>query len=497
MARTKSKLKVLHLDDDIFETERVKKALENHAIDCEFEVTSTQRAQDYLEALNQNEKPDIAILDIHIGDSEQSGVELARATRSISKKTVILICSTADDVRTIAGCLGAGVDDFISKNSDKGELSLRVFNSYRLASLKQGGSDKMPIRLKIKPVGPTMVRIAQRIPLIINSAISSVFIHGESGTGKEVVADLFGESLPAGTPFVKVNCGAIAQTLLESELFGYVKGAFTGAITDKKGLLESASGGWIFLDEVATLTPSAQVALLRVLESQELLRVGATKPTKIKLRILSATNEPLETLIKKKKFRGDLWQRLRETQIDLPPLRERMEEIPALVNYFCEHMPGGPYSASQPVVEVLSSCKWKDGNIRELRNCLRAMTEMHVNKLLTPLAIPERIWEEVGPLAETKAPIKSNESSVPENNKKFSLTVEWKPFEQNAEYLRLATVAEAMRSMLKYRRQLTLDELSQAFGLNHQEAKKHMQAILQAGVCQDIELIDILKNLLK
>lgn len=491
MSRIKQKLKVLHLDDDIFETERVQKALEKHPIEAEFQVTSTQNAEEYLKIISGDYNPDIVLLDIHVGDDQPTGIELAIKTREISKNTVILICSTADDVRTIAGCLGAGVDDFISKNSDKGELSLRVYNGYRLAKLKQGGFPEGATRLKTKPVGATMNKIAQRVPLIIQSAISAVFVRGESGTGKEVVADLFGASLPPGTPYVKVNCGAIAPTLLESELFGYVKGAFTGALTDKKGLLESASGGWIFLDEVATLTPSAQVALLRVLESQEITRVGATKPTLVNMRVISATNEHVESLIKRKKFRGDLWQRLRETEIELPPLRQRSEEIPRLIEHFCQKMPGGPYTASGPVVDVLGSCQWKQGNIRELRNCLRAMTEMHINKLLTPLAIPERIWGEVGrsePRPDASANLQQIRSPWTISPRPISLTIEWQPVVQSFDDLSYKIMAEGIRMLGKDHPELSLVDLTHLFGLTQAEISKKIMAIVQTGIASSTEI---------
>jgi len=390
-------LSVLHLDDDPFELDRVKTALEHHALACNFVVTSVSTPQEFLNALADD--PDVIILDVHINDEHTSGIELASTTREKLPSAVILMCSSADDVGTIKDSLSAQSDDFISKRSDKGELSLRVLNSYQLASLKRPTKKNFVSptpKAPDEPVGATISSITGRIPRLLDSAVSAVFISGESGTGKEVVADLIGQALQSGTPFVKVNCGAISPSLLESELFGHVKGAFTGAVSDKRGLLESASGGWIFLDEVATLSPAAQTALLRVLENKTLLRVGSTKPVQVDLRVLSATNEPLASLVDKGKFRADLWQRLRETEISLPPLRERPDEIPALVNHFCATMAGGPYTISGPALTALCSMSWRAGNIRELRNCLRAMTEHHVNKLLTPLAIPERIWDEIG-----------------------------------------------------------------------------------------------------
>ena len=225
----KPTLRVVHLDDDPFELERVQSSLEKNALDCRFHVEPVATVTAYKKRLEVSPRPDVVILDIHVGDDDTSGINLADLTRKLSPKTVILMCSTADDISTIADCLNAGADDFISKQSDKGELSLRVYNSYRLAKLKMGSdigtvtSDKSGTR----PAGATMEKISRRVPLIIESAITAVFIRGESGTGKEVVADLFGSHLPGSQPFVKVNCGAIVPTLLESELFGHVKGSFT------------------------------------------------------------------------------------------------------------------------------------------------------------------------------------------------------------------------------------------------------------------------------
>lgn len=489
-------LRVVHLDDDPFELERVQNALEKHALDCSFKVESVATVDAYKARLELPPLPDVVILDIHVGDDGSTGINLADLTRRLSPKTVILMCSTADDISTIADCLNAGADDFISKQSDKGELSLRVYNSYRLAKLKMGGDAASGAADKAagRPVGATMEKVSRRVPLIIESAITAVFIRGESGTGKEVVADQFGSHLPSSQSFVKVNCGAIAPTLLESELFGHVKGAFTGATADKRGLLEAASGGWIFLDEVATLSASAQVALLRVLENQEVLRVGATKPVSINVRVLSATNEPMEKLVKAGKFRADLWQRLRETEIVLPPLRERPGEIKALIEHFCRTMPGGPYTVSGPVMEVLTNFAWKEGNIRELRNCLRAMTEMHINKMLTPLGIPERIWEELGDKPgvqddEVETPSGASPGAAAGASAGPELTIRWSPGDElNFEMMSDLLLIELTRKLYREKGKLSLRGLAQAIGMSRSTLSTRLKGIVQRNL---IDLADL------
>jgi DNA-binding NtrC family response regulator len=242
-----------------------------------------------------------------------------------------------------------------------------------------------------------MDALARRGARIVPSAVSSILIYGESGTGKEVVADVFADIVGKAVPFLRVNCGAISPTLLESELFGHMRGAFTGAISDRRGFFEAASGGWVFLDEVATLTASAQVALLRVLENHEVVRLGSSKPVRVDVRIIAATNEKLDQLVGAGRFRKDLWQRLREVEIELPALRERRGEIPGLVHHFCKVMPGGPYEVTETVMDILAAAPWSDGNVRELRNCLRAMTEFATpDRRLTPLSLPKWMWSDDG-----------------------------------------------------------------------------------------------------
>ena len=390
-------IRVLHLDDDLLVLDRFRSALSAPCSGFEFEIESFHNVAAFQDRLRKSPAALVAVLDINLNDQPR-GREMIRKVRTLMPDCAVIMCSSFADYRTIADCLKQGADDFIAKDSDDGELSFRIINAHQLTRRRRGidGSDDNGLAHKLQIHGSSMRAVAQRVPLIIHSAITAVHVYGESGTGKEVVADLFEKSLPNSAPFIRVNCGSITPTLLESELFGHVKGAFTGAHSDKKGLLESADGGWIFLDEIATLSPSAQIALLRVLENHTVRRVGASEEKAIKVRVISATNESLQKLSQEGKFRTDLWQRLCETGIELLPLRQRLDEVPELVSHFCQVMQGGPYRIAPAALDVLLAYSWQFGNIRELRNCLRAMTEFAVDKLLTPLSIPQRIWAELG-----------------------------------------------------------------------------------------------------
>lgn len=241
--------------------------------------------------------------------------------------------------------------------------------------------------------GKTMTQIATRIPKIVNSAITCIHVTGESGTGKEVVAQMFRKAV-GEEPFIAISCATIPETLIEATLFGSIKGAYTGATKDFKGIFEEANGGWIFLDEVGCLSRSAQAALLRAIENQEVTPVGESRTKKLNFRVISATNASLKELTRKGEFRLDLYNRLAEVEICLPPLRERRDELPDLIRCLVETLPGGPYSISAAARRLLEIHPWAEGNVRQLRNCLRAMTEFHVEGTLTPQGIPRKILEE-------------------------------------------------------------------------------------------------------
>ncbi len=226
----------------------------------------------------------------------------------------------------------------------------------------------------------------------VAASTATVLVHGETGTGKELIARLIHDHSPrANGPFITVNCGALSETLLESELFGHVKGAFTGAIADRKGRFEAAHGGTIFLDEIGEVSPAMQVRLLRVLQEMEIERVGDTKTRKLDVRVVAATNRVLEKEVEKGTFRADLYYRLNVVYLQIPPLRQRTEDIPHLVEHFlsvyCQRNCKYIENVAPDVLEALVRYPWP-GNIRELENCIEKIVVMAPGKELTTDLLP-------------------------------------------------------------------------------------------------------------
>jgi Nif-specific regulatory protein len=241
---------------------------------------------------------------------------------------------------------------------------------------------------------PAMRAVYERTRLVAPTR-ASVLIVGETGTGKELIARATHKLSPRRDgPYVRVNCCALAESLLESELFGHIKGAFTGAIDNKIGRFEAAHGGTIFLDEISTMSPKLQVKLLRVLQESEFERVGESRTVRVDTRVIAATNQPLEDEIEAGRFRDDLYYRLNVVPIYLPPLRERREDIPALVQYFLDHYSAenqrDPPELTDALLEALLAHDWP-GNVRELENCMERAVVLCRGKRLTPeLVLPPR-----------------------------------------------------------------------------------------------------------
>lgn len=379
---------IFHIDDDLLTLDVYASTFKNSDSDQHHHIQSFSNRTELDDALQSKPNIDAIIVDIYLDGGRETGLSIVKMCRELYPMALILVSSASKSPELVYKSLETGADDFISKDIDPKTIRKIIEDKIFVRNVTQKmKSDSQSF------CGDVMFQINKRSYDIIKSAVNCVHVFGPTGVGKEVVADIFESNLPRGTPFIRVNCGALTPSLVLSELFGHVRGSFTGATSDKNGLIQAANNGWIYLDEIATLPLEAQIALLRVIECQKVRCVGANRDTSVNVRIISATNEKISDLATQGTFRNDLWQRLREAEILIPSLVERKNEIPDLVRHFCKTMRGGPYTLAPGVLEILTAFDWRDGNVRELRNCLRSMTEKSSNQILTPNCLPPHIWQ--------------------------------------------------------------------------------------------------------
>jgi DNA-binding NtrC family response regulator len=320
---------------------------------------------------------DLLITDMRMGD--ESGLDMLRAAKRVSPETEVIVLTGHAELQNAVDAMKLGASDYLTKDTEYKEILLTVDKALDRKALI-GEISRLRSQLKQTFSLATIVGASGAIEKVkdlikrVAPSDSRVLITGESGTGKELVAQtIHTNSERSNRPFIAINCGAIPRDLQESELFGYVKGAFTGAAKDKQGLLAAADGGTVFLDEIGDTTPETQVKLLRFLEQGELQPIGATSPTKVDVRVLAATNKNLVEEIEQKRFREDLYYRLKVVSIFLPPLRERKDDIDAISRSLLvgigkkTHKP--ILRLSQASLDVLVGYDWP-GNIRELKNIL-------------------------------------------------------------------------------------------------------------------------------
>jgi DNA-binding NtrC family response regulator len=323
-----------------------------------------------------------------------SGLETLRRAREQHAVLPVLLVTGYADVREAVGAMRDGAVNYLSKPIDLDELLASVQRATGIAAEKKVAllEDKH-LSDSIVAESP-MIKTLFRDAALIAGSDSRVLITGESGVGKEVLADLIHTwSTRAGGPLVKVNCAAIPETLLESELFGHEKGAFTGASQQRIGRFEQADNGTIFLDEIAEMSPQLQAKLLRVTQDGRFQRVGANKEISTNVRILAATNRELEEEVEKGRFREDLYYRLNVVELHIPPLRERREDILPLANHFIGEFTKGRARLSAGVTEILEQYSWP-GNVRELRNAMERAALLARAELILPEHLPARITSE-------------------------------------------------------------------------------------------------------
>jgi two-component system, NtrC family, response regulator PilR len=353
---------------------------------CEMLDISLRREGHRVETVQSGQaaksKIDGALYDVIITDIKMptiDGIEVLRHSHGVSPDSAVILMTAVDDYEAAVEAVKAGgASDYIRKSPGLvGEIKLAISRTLeKLALSKQNFALRRDAAAhnsldNIIGSGPAMEKLKQTVRTVASTA-STVLIHGESGTGKELVARALHVCSPRATEaFVSVNCGAFPETLLESELFGYLKGAFTGANQNKRGLFEVAGGGTIFLDEISEMTLAMQVKLLRVLQERTVRPVGSTNEISIDVRVVAATNRDLDKAVAANTFREDLYYRLNVIPIRVPPLRERREDIPLLVNHFLKKYAGAAgrniLRVHGPSLEALSGYEWP-GNVRQLEN---------------------------------------------------------------------------------------------------------------------------------
>lgn len=340
------------------------------------------------------QRPDLLLSDIRM-KTRLDGLSLLEIVHREYPGVPVVLMTAFGSIDTAVRAVKEGAFDYISKPFNIDELVAIVRRALTNGTSKQHAPELDDEEVASGLIGrtPSMLEIYKMIARVSDSR-AAVLITGESGTGKELVARaIHNHGSRANDPFVAVNCGALTETLLESELFGHVKGSFTGAIANKRGIFEQAGEGTVFLDEISETSAGLQVKLLRVLQEREVVPVGSTEPIRVKARVIAASNAELEKLAERGAFRGDLLYRLNVIQLHLPPLRERREDIHLLVAHFLHKHADGP-SASMALDEKAMQClinySWP-GNVRELENVIERAITLSQGGLITTDDLPERI----------------------------------------------------------------------------------------------------------
>jgi two-component system, NtrC family, response regulator PilR len=348
-------------------------------------------------ALLQQDAIDVVISDVRMPDMD--GIEMLSSVRETQPDLGVVLMTAFASVETAREAFKLGADDFIQKPFDVEELKLIVKKTLEKQALidenrafKRAQRERGSVKNIVGNSGK-MHAIFQMIETVAEVQ-STVLLTGESGTGKELVARAIHDlSARAERPFISINCGAFTETLLESELFGYMKGSFTGANTNRKGLFEAANRGTIFLDEIGEMSSSMQVKLLRVLQEKKVRPVGAHEEMSIDARVIAATNRDLKQMCVDGSFREDLFYRISVIPISLPPLRDRSEDIPELANHFvnkfCEQT-GRRLSISPKAMQLLENYMWS-GNVRELEHTIERAVALERDDEIQPERLPEHI----------------------------------------------------------------------------------------------------------
>jgi len=388
---------ILVVDDERDQADGIAEALDKSGA----KAIAVYSAEDALEIV-RNQQVDVVVTDLKL-DGDINGLAILEEARRENGQTEVILITAYATIDTCKEAIRRGAYDYLVKPIDIDQLRTLVGQACRKASSaiqrKAKGSETSEGRFEFEGVrsrNPAMEGIFEVLRRVAPTNIS-VLIEGESGTGKELLARAIHNNSPRrNRVFRPINCAGLTETLLESELFGHAKGAFTGAAGDRKGLFEIADKGTLLLDEIGDMAPNMQAKLLRVIEDGIVIPVGSHKPIVVDVRIISATNHDLTELIEQKKFRQDLYFRIKGVNITLPPLRSRADDIPALTEYFLKEATAETGSEVAGITEaalmILMNYDWP-GNIRQLRNCIRTMVVMCDRDKLDVQDLPPEIYQ--------------------------------------------------------------------------------------------------------
>jgi DNA-binding NtrC family response regulator len=394
---------ILIVDDEAAARYGVRRALES-----KYKIVEAESAAAAREAVGA-EKPDLILLDLVMAGED--GISFLRWLRAEGRETPVIVVSALDSAKTALEALQNGAADYVVKGYDIDELRKRVGNALQLAEL---AAENTRLRRELVADGqfgrllgasPAMRRVFEMAERVAGTD-ATVLILGESGTGKDLLAqEIHERSQRAEDAFVAVNCAALPENLIESELFGYERGAFTGAAQRRKGRFDLASGGTIFLDEIGDMNPVTQVKVLRALENRKIERLGGTHSIDVDVRVISATHRDLQAEIAAGRFREDLYYRLRVVTLELPPLREHKEDIPLLADSFLRQLGARhnrPAHLSREALDLLRAYDWP-GNVRELRNALERSLVLCAGDEMRAGDLPPEIRQYAGPVVATAA----------------------------------------------------------------------------------------------
>ncbi len=477
--------KILLVDDELTMVQMVTEVLraEGH------EVFPFTHLNGVAEALVEKQ-PDLVITDLYLDKTKAHGMDILQKARSLNPAPVCIMITGFGSVESAVEAMRLGAYDYLEKPFKLDDLKLCIHRALhytrtvaentflrRELKTKYGFSQIIGASVAMQGVFRMIERVAD--------TDATVLILGQSGTGKELVARaLHYNSRRSTGPFIPINCSALPENLLESELFGHRKGAFTGAISDKSGLFHDADGGTIFLDEIGTMPAQLQSRLLRVLQEKEVRRVGDNAPTYVNVRVLAATNENLEQLVKDGRFREDLYYRLNVVPILLPPLRDRPEDVPMLVAHFLKDKvhsrTGQPFQISRRAVATLAAHDWP-GNVRELENAIERACVLSETALLRvddlPPVVRRRAPEDDGleesQLARLATPVGNAPGINPASNTTFATSSSVNPVAAASSGQKAGiSMPHGIVSLKRFSRDQELSYINQILGLTNQNKEE-------------------------